>query len=198
VASTRRQFLRSAAASSAVIAFYGSPAFAAGVSDEALVAGRVLDALVLTSFNNLPQRDWAVFVEQRFRAGAGDQREAFAALRASYPDFAQLSPEAATQRLAHVLLPGYDGPRSIDRARWMLELDANRAAIANGPRMPVPADTGQFDGSRSPQAVLDKLLVVTPAAELRASRVASRVLEAANVLATRSEPESKNGLAVAL
>lgn len=198
MASTRRQFLGSAAASSALIAFYGSSAFAASVSDEAIVAGRVLDALVLAPFNDLSQRDWAAFVEQRFGADGGGQRQAFAALRAAYPEFAQLSPEDAAQRLARVLLPGYDGPGSIGRVEWMLEIDANRAAIASGPRVPVPAETGRFDGSRSPQAVLDKLLVITPAAQLRASRVASRALEAANVLAARSDLESKNGLAVAL
>jgi hypothetical protein len=197
---TRRQFLGSAAASCAAVALHGPTALAATTSVDAQVAGRVLDALALTPFNDLPARDWTGFAERRLIQVTGSERQAFAALRGASARFAQMAPEEAARVLAGLLLPGYDGARSIGEAQWASEIEAQRAAIANGPPAAVPAQTGTFDrvGLPSSQAVRNRLMVVTSAGDLRASRVAFGVLEAATVMAAQGDDQTRVGLGVQL
>lgn len=201
--STRREFLGSAAASSALIALYGpSSAFAASTSDDVAAAAKTLDALARVPTNNLPTRDWASVAEREFAKGAASQREAFAALRGVKPDFAKLSPSQANEELARLLLPGYSGPQRMPAEQWSAQLEAQSAAIANAPKHQVPADTGTFTGAATPisQAARTTLTVKTSAADLKRSRIALRAVEAASGLAATTAPRSddgaRNGLAV--
>lgn len=195
---SRRQFLGSAVVSSAVIALYGPGALAraAVASDEARVAGRVLDAVSLAPFNDLTPRDWTAFAEQRLSSGAAGERPAFAALKETRPEFAGLSPQEAADRLVRLLLPNYQGPQSMSRQEWMAEVEAQRKAIAGGPDVDVPAETGKFNAEPASATQREKIMIITPAAQLRAARVSSRVLESANVLVARPDLEAKDGLAV--
>jgi hypothetical protein len=185
VAVTRLQFLGSAAASCVVVALNGPTALAATTSADGQVAGRVLDALALTPFNDLPPRDWTAFAEQRLGQMAAGERQAFAGLRGESSRFARMAPEEAARTLAALLVPGYDGGRGIDEAQWTAEIEAQRASVANAPSIPVPANSGTFDriGVPSSQAVRDGLLVGTSAVDLHASRAAFRALEAATAMA---------------
>lgn len=194
--SSRREFLGAAAASSALIALYGPGALAnaAVASDEARVAGRVLDAVTLAPFNDLAPRDWAAFAEQRLNGDAAGERPAFVALGKTRSEFAGLTPQDATDRLIRMLIPDYRGPRYLSREEWMAEFDATLKAIADGPDVDAPSETGRFRADPASAAERGKYLVITPATELRTSRVASDALQAANALLGRPELESKDGL----
>jgi hypothetical protein len=80
----------------------------------------------------------------------------------------------------------------------MREIAADQAAIQTGPRVRVPSETGTFDDGTgvAPPATRKAIMVVWPAAELRTSQMASRVLHAAEALAARPADQAKNGLGV--
>jgi hypothetical protein len=119
-----------------VVALNGPTALAATTSADGQVAGRVLDALALTPFNDLPPHDWTAFAEQRLGQMAAGERQAFAGLRGESSHFAQMAPEEAARTLAALLVPGYDGGRGIDEAQWTAEIEAQRASVPNAPSDP--------------------------------------------------------------
>lgn len=196
---TRRQFLSSAAAGSALLAIYGAPAFAVVESEEGRVAGRVLAAAALAPSSDRADRDWTALAEQRLGGGAGAQRAAFAALRARLPTFGQLSPEAAARALASLLIPTYAGQRSIDGTQWMRETDLTGQVIAARPAVDVPSTSGTFDDiSAAPPPLREKLIVRTPPEALRGSTVAWQALQAATILVAPTGEAAKMSLTVQL
>jgi hypothetical protein len=124
MATTRRAFLGSAAASSAAFTVNGPLALAAGpnAGTGSRTAGLVISALATDPSNCLQQdRNWTSVAETRFGQGLADRR-AIDGLRDEIPDLELLSPQEIAQWMAELLLPGYEGPRSITRAEAEAEL----------------------------------------------------------------------------
>jgi hypothetical protein len=198
VATTRRAFLGSAAASGAAFMVNGPLAFAASSrsGSGSRAAGLVISALATDPSNGLPEdRNWTSVAETRFGQGLDDRRAIFDGLRDEIPDLELLTPDEIAGRLAELLLPGYQGPRSITRAEAEAELAAIQANVS--PSVVVPSQTGAFQApAPAPAAVVAQLQPPSTSRELRRSRAVVRTLNAVDDVLARGGQGTVMGVGV--